>query len=176
MQKFKVRRRLVRLLKSKSIDLESDAGFVADYLISHGVTVLPKGTIVLTRAEIEALNKYQKRLNEGVITNNENKSNNSADKSNEKIEEMAKVIKSSLDGLGSGNFNFTGDEISTMFAEALYNAGYREAFEVAVFEKKLEETEEKLMACCMEQMNYDEMSIYHRPLRKDKNKRTFCGD
>ena len=41
------------------------------------------------------------------------------------IEEMAKVIKSSLDGLGIGNFNFTGDEISTMFAKALYNAGYR---------------------------------------------------
>lgn len=42
----------------------------------------------------------------------------------EQIEEIAKVIKSSLDGLGCGNFNFTGDEISTMFAEALYNAGY----------------------------------------------------
>lgn len=51
--------------------------------------------------------------------------------SNEKqqIEEMAKVIKSSLDGLGSGNFNFTGDEISTMFAKALYNADYRKQSE-----------------------------------------------
>ena len=39
--------------------------------------------------------------------------------SKEQIEEMAKVIKSSLDGLGSGNFNFTGGEISIMFAEAL---------------------------------------------------------
>ena len=38
------------------------------------------------------------------------------------IEEMAKVIKSSLEGLGGGNFHFTGDEISTMFAKALYNA------------------------------------------------------
>lgn len=46
------------------------------------------------------------------------------------IEEMAKVIKLSLDGLGAGNFNFTGDEISTMFAEVLYNAGYRKAEEI----------------------------------------------
>ena len=46
---------------------------------------------------------------------------------NKQIEEMAKVIKSSLDGLGSGNFNFTGDEISLMFAEAIYTAGYRKA-------------------------------------------------
>lgn len=46
---------------------------------------------------------------------------------NKQIEEMAKVIKSSLDGLGCGNFNFTGDEISTMFAKALYNAGYRKS-------------------------------------------------
>lgn len=39
------------------------------------------------------------------------------------IEEMANVIKLSLDSLGCGNFNFTGEEISTMFAEALYNVG-----------------------------------------------------
>ena len=45
------------------------------------------------------------------------------------IEKMAKVIKSSLDGLGCGNFNFTGDEISTMFAEALYNADCRKQSE-----------------------------------------------
>jgi hypothetical protein len=42
---------------------------------------------------------------------------------------MAKVIKSSLDGLGSGNFNFTGDEISIMFAKALYNEGYHKQSE-----------------------------------------------
>ena len=41
------------------------------------------------------------------------------------IEEMAEAIKSSLDNLGSGNHHFTGEEISTMFAEALYNANYR---------------------------------------------------
>ena len=46
------------------------------------------------------------------------------------IEEMAKVIKSSLDGLGSGNFHFTGDEISTMFATALYRADFRKQSEV----------------------------------------------
>lgn len=46
------------------------------------------------------------------------------------IEEMAKVIKSSLDGLGYGNFNFTGDEISTMFAKAIYTAGYRKQSEI----------------------------------------------
>ena len=45
------------------------------------------------------------------------------------VEEMAKVIKSSLDGLGCGNFNFTGDEISIMFAKALYNANYRKQSE-----------------------------------------------
>lgn len=48
------------------------------------------------------------------------------------IEKMAKVIKSSLDGLGSGNFHFTGDEISTMFAKFLYNAGYRKQSENTV--------------------------------------------
>ena len=41
------------------------------------------------------------------------------------IEEMARVIKSSLEGLGSGNFNFTGDEFSIMLAKAIYAAGYR---------------------------------------------------
>jgi hypothetical protein len=41
------------------------------------------------------------------------------------VEEMAKVIKSSLEGLGSGNFNFTGDEFSIMLAKAIYAAGYR---------------------------------------------------
>ena len=45
------------------------------------------------------------------------------------IEEMARVIKSSLDGLGVGNFNFTGDEISKMFGRALYNAGCRKQSE-----------------------------------------------
>ena len=55
----------------------------------------------------------------------------------EQIEEMAKVIKSSMENLGCGNFNFTGDEISTMFAKALYNAGYRKQSEVAseIFEE-----------------------------------------
>lgn len=50
---------LVRLLTDKSIDLESDVDYVADFLIENGVTILPEGAIVLTKAEIEALNKYE---------------------------------------------------------------------------------------------------------------------
>ncbi|MBQ9760121.1 MAG: hypothetical protein IJW16_02100 [Clostridia bacterium] len=49
--------------------------------------------------------------------------------SKEQIEEMAKAIKSTLDGLGFGDFHFTGDEFSAMFAEALYNASYRKQSE-----------------------------------------------
>lgn len=68
------------------------------------------------------------------------------------IEEMAKVIKSSLDGLGSGNFNFTGEEISTMFAKTLYNAGYRKASDVAreIFkeiEKLMNKLDKRHIAC-----------------------------
>ena len=50
------------------------------------------------------------------------------------IEKMASVIKLSLDSLGCGNFIFTGEEISTMFAEALYNAGYRKQEWISVDE------------------------------------------
>lgn len=50
----------------------------------------------------------------------------------EQIEEMANIMKMSLDGLGSGTFNFTGFEISTMFAKALYNASYRKVPEGAM--------------------------------------------
>ena len=38
------------------------AEIVADHLISNGVTVLPEGAIVLTRAEIEAMNTYSDKL------------------------------------------------------------------------------------------------------------------
>lgn len=55
-----------------------------------------------------------------VLTNEENVSAKV-----KQIEEMAYVIKSSLDDLGQGDFKFTGYEISKMFAKALYNAGYR---------------------------------------------------
>lgn len=64
-------------------------------------------------------------MNNEKLLINDNKSNNSEFKSNKRIEEMAKVIKSSLDNLESGNHHFTGEEISTMFAEALYNEDYR---------------------------------------------------
>ena len=35
------------------------AGIIANHLIENGVTILPEGAIILTRAEIEALNKYE---------------------------------------------------------------------------------------------------------------------
>jgi hypothetical protein len=38
---------------------EKVASIVADKLIANGVTILPEGAIILTRAEIEALNKYE---------------------------------------------------------------------------------------------------------------------
>lgn len=60
-------------------------------------------------------------------------------KEKQMIKEMAKVIKSSLDGLGCGNFNFTGDEISAMFAEALYTEGYRKQSEWISVEERLPE-------------------------------------
>ena len=63
------------------------------------------------------------------ITDKNLKSNNSELMRDKQIEGMAKVIVSSLVGLGNGNFNFTGDEIGTMFAKALYNAGYRKQSE-----------------------------------------------
>lgn len=41
------------------------AARIADRLIAEGVTILPKGAIILTRAEIDALNKYEEaRKNE----------------------------------------------------------------------------------------------------------------
>ena len=39
------------------------AEIIADNLIANGVTILPEGAIILTRAEIEALNKYEERRN-----------------------------------------------------------------------------------------------------------------
>lgn len=35
---------------------------IADYLINNGVTILPEGAIILTRAEIEAMNTYSDKL------------------------------------------------------------------------------------------------------------------
>lgn len=40
---------------------EDRYGQLADYLIASGVTILPEGAIILTKAEIEALNKYEER-------------------------------------------------------------------------------------------------------------------
>lgn len=57
--------KLIELLRSdlcffENPLLDRNDGFVerlAERMISEGVTILPKGAIVLTRAEIEALNK-----------------------------------------------------------------------------------------------------------------------
>ena len=53
-------------MREKLIELISQVQYmgglevkVADYLISKGVTILPEGAIILTRAEIDALNKYE---------------------------------------------------------------------------------------------------------------------
>jgi hypothetical protein len=35
------------------------AEIIADRLIANGVVILPEGAIILTRAEIDALNKYE---------------------------------------------------------------------------------------------------------------------
>lgn len=41
------------------------AEIIADHLIANDVTILPEGAIILTRAEIDALNKYEEaRKNE----------------------------------------------------------------------------------------------------------------
>ena len=35
---------------------------IADYLIDRGVTILPEGSIILTKAEIKAMNTYSDKL------------------------------------------------------------------------------------------------------------------
>ena len=42
-----------------SIDNRKETEALADFLIANGVTILPEGAIILTRAEIDALNKYE---------------------------------------------------------------------------------------------------------------------
>jgi hypothetical protein len=61
-----------KVMRDKIIELISQVQYMgglevklADYLISKGVTILPEGAIILTRAEIDALNKYEEmRKNE----------------------------------------------------------------------------------------------------------------
>ena len=38
------------------------AEIIASHLIANGVTILPEGAIILTKAEIEALNKYEGKI------------------------------------------------------------------------------------------------------------------
>ena len=44
------------------------ASLIADNLIANNVTILPDGAIILTRAEILALNEYQKKHGAGGET------------------------------------------------------------------------------------------------------------
>lgn len=77
------------------------------------------------------------------------------------IEEMANIMKMSIDGLGSGTHNFTGFEISTMFAKALYNAGYRKASDVA--RKIFEEIEDLLFKRYrIDMSSYDNMGLLEK--------------
>lgn len=60
-----MREKLKEILNSNAIDIESDVDYAVDILIANGVTILPEGAIILTRAEIDALNKYaEARKNE----------------------------------------------------------------------------------------------------------------
>ncbi len=38
------------------------AEIIADYLIANNVTILPEGAIILTRAEIDALNEHNEKV------------------------------------------------------------------------------------------------------------------
>lgn len=38
------------------------ADVIAEKLVANGVTILPEGAIILTRAEVEALGEYEKML------------------------------------------------------------------------------------------------------------------
>ena len=38
------------------------AEVIATYLIANGVTILPEGAMILTRAELDALNKYEEKI------------------------------------------------------------------------------------------------------------------
>ena len=66
---------LIELIKSahmewlrKEYDHETDKNvceYLADHLLANSVAILPEGAIILTKAEIEALNKYEEaRKNE----------------------------------------------------------------------------------------------------------------
>lgn len=54
-----------KLALGRSLSPVENATILADHLIARGVTILPEGAIILTRAEIDALNKYEEaRKNE----------------------------------------------------------------------------------------------------------------
>ena len=55
-----MREKLIKLLKHEFGTKVAE--ITADYLISKGVTILPEGAIILTRAEIEALNEHNEKV------------------------------------------------------------------------------------------------------------------
>ncbi len=58
-----MREKLIELLKHEFGTKVAE--ITADWLIANGVTILPEGAIILTRAELDALNKYEEaRKNE----------------------------------------------------------------------------------------------------------------
>lgn len=67
--------KLIELLKSElcwfdNPLIECNDGCVerlAERLISEGVTILPEGAIILTRAEIDALNKYEEKRSKAIF-------------------------------------------------------------------------------------------------------------
>ena len=87
----------------------------------------------------------------------------------DQIEEMAKVIKSSLDGLGNGNFNFTGIEFSTMLAKALCAADVVEVRHGEWRDRYGEKYANRLYVCSLCEEVAPEGTVYDeldRPLRQ----------
>lgn len=65
-----VKAKLASLLEAAASFMDCpDVDEVADFLIKNGVTVLPEGAIILTREEINALNKYRKKHGTGGVNN-----------------------------------------------------------------------------------------------------------
>ena len=58
-----MRNKLIELLEEAAEKMDCpQMNEVADYLISKGVTILPEGAIILTRAEIDALNEHNEKV------------------------------------------------------------------------------------------------------------------
>lgn len=65
-----VKAKLAALLEAAAAFMDCpEVDEVVDFLIKNGVTVLPEGAIILTREEINALNKYRKKHGTGGVNN-----------------------------------------------------------------------------------------------------------